>query len=315
MNKTVIAKTTALIIFLSILFLSFAAGCVTESEEKTGITVISTIFPYYDFASQICGDKANVSMLLPAGTEAHTFDPSTKDIRNIKNCDLFIYTGGESDYWVEKILSALDSKVKAIKLMDVVTAYEEELSEGMQAEQNDEHEEEYDEHIWTSPKNAAIIVRAIADEIKAINPENSDYYEENAKAYIEEINKLDNDFSVFFEQHDIVMLFGDRFPLLYFAKEYDVEYYAAFPGCSAQTDVSAATMKKLTEIAKEKNISTVFHIELSSHNIANALAEAAGAKTALFHSCHNVTADDFKNGISYVDLMKNNYKTLTEIYN
>ncbi len=314
MKSNVCLKKSCSIILFFVIVLSVIPGCMKEQEKNNGITVISTIFPYYDFASQICGDKANISMLLPAGTESHTFDPSTRDIRNIKNCDLFIYTGGESDYWVEQILSALDSEVKTIKLMDIVKTYEEELSEGMQAEDEEDSEEEYDEHIWTSPKNAVTITRAIADAMKEISPENSDYFEENANAYIGELEKLDNDFESFFESHEIVMLFGDRFPLLYFAKEYDIEYYAAFPGCSAQTDVSAATMRKLTEIAKEKNISTVFYIELTSHNIADALAEAIGAKTALFHSCHNVTADDFKNGITYLDLMKNNLKILKEAY-
>lgn len=314
MKSNVCLKKSCSIILFFVIVLSVIPGCMKEQEKNNGITVISTIFPYYDFASQICGDKANISMLLPAGTESHTFDPSTRDIRNIKNCDLFIYTGGESDYWVEQILSALDSEVKTIKLMDVVKTYEEELSEGMQAEDEEDSEEEYDEHIWTSPKNAVTITRAIADAMKEISPENSDYFEENANAYIGELEKLDKDFESFFESHEIVMLFGDRFPLLYFAKEYDIEYYAAFPGCSAQTDVSAATMRKLTEIAKEKSISTVFYIELTSHNIADALAEAIGAKTALFHSCHNVTADDFKNGITYLDLMKNNLKILKEAY-
>jgi len=251
---------------------------------------------------------------LPPGSESHSFEPSPQDIIKIQNADLFIYAGGESDYWVNTILESMDNKVNTLKMMDTVTVFEEELVEGMQLEHEDKMtEEEYDEHIWTSPKNAIKISQEIAKRLSDIDPENSNIYKGNLQIYIEELSKLDNDFRDFFETvKNKTFIFGDRFPLLYFAKEYGINYYSAFPGCSDGSEPSAATIAFLVDKVKAENINTVFYIEFSNHKIADIIAESTDVKTAMFHSCHNVSKADLDDGATYISLMEQNLETLKE---
>ena len=192
--------------------------------------------------------------------------------------------------------------------------YEEEMLEGMQEEEpSGEHETEYDEHVWTSPKNAVRISRAIEKALCGIDPDNAAFYQKNADSYAAELESLDQRFRDFFAGvSKKIMVFGDRFPFRYFAEEYGLECFAAFPGCSSETEPSAATIAFLTDKVKSENISTVFYIEFSNHQVADSIAEAAGAKTALFHSCHNVSAQDQKDGATYLSLMEQNLNTLKE---
>ena len=185
--------------------------------------------------------------------------------------------------------------------------------EGMQAEDSSHaHEVEYDEHVWTSPQNAILISRAIEQALCRINPENTEVYQKNADSYVSELETLDQNFRDFFAgvSHK-TMIFGDRFPFRYFAEEYGLDCFAAFPGCSNETEPSAATIAFLTDKVKSEKISTVFYIEFSNHQVADSIAEAT--KTALFHSCHNVSAQEQKDGASYLSLMEQNLNTLKEV--
>jgi len=176
---------------------------------------------------------------------------------------------------------------------------------------NHDEEEEYDEHIWTSPKNAALIVAAILDKAKEISPENAAIFDKNAADYIGKINSLDKRFEELLAGEKRYFVFGDRFPLLYFFKEYNLNYYAAFPGCGSETEPSAQTISFLTKkLSESDTVKTVFYIELSNHKLADNLASESNLPTAEFHTCHNITSDDFEAGESYVSLMERNYNTL-----
>lgn len=288
-----------------------------ESSEKLSekLSVVTTIFPAYDFARQVFGDTAEVTMLLKPGTESHTYDPTARDIVKINDCDLFVFNGGESDSWVEGILEAADG-VRTLRMMDVVEALEEEHIEGME-EETHEHEEtdgaEYDEHIWTSPKNAVKIVESIKSAAVEIAPENKELYSDAADKYIGEINELDSDFKQLLDGERRYFVFGDRFPLLYFFREYGLNYCAAFPGCGSETEPSARTIGFLLNKLDGDAVRTVFYIELSNHKLADTLAAEKGIGAEEFHTCHNITAEDFAAGETYVSLMRRNYKMLKEV--
>lgn len=301
-------------------------------EKKEGLKVIATIFAPYDFARQIAGEYGTVSMLEPPASESHSFEPTPQDIINIQNCDVFIYIGGESESWVQDLLQDIDtSKVKVISCMDFVSLYEEELVEGMEEEtetgnewhaikeknhketEEDEHEHEYDEHIWTSPKNAIKIVKGLQSVFAEIDKKHAKEYEANGASYIKKLEKLDGEFRETVKNGKLdTIVFGDRFPLRYFVEEYGLKYYAAFPGCSEQTEPSASTTAFLIDTVREKKIPVVFYLELSNEKIADTICESTGAKKMLFHSCHNITKDDFQAGVTYLDLMQNNVDALKD---
>ena len=311
-------KKIIALILAGIMALSVLCACNSEDDNnKTDgkLKVITTIFPPYDFTRQIVGDKIDLSMLLKPGMESHSFEPSPKDIVNIQNCDLFIYVGGESDEWVRTILESDDKKPKKIiALMDCVDTVEEATVEGMTAEEHEEGEEkEYDEHVWTSPKNAVTITKKIAEILDELDPSDKKIYDENTRQYCAQLTQLDNEFRETVDSaKNKLVVFGDRFPFRYFTDEYGLGYFAAFPGCSAETEPSAATISFLIDKVKEKNIPVVFKIEFSSGKVAKTIAEPSGAKVLEFHSCHNVDADGFNNGETYVSLMKKNLKNLKE---
>ena len=286
-------------------------GCSSDNNTKTEkLQIVTTIFPAYDFARQVFGDKADITMLLKPGMESHTYDPSAKDIVKIKECDLFIYNGGESDVWVDNLLKSTEN-VNALKMMDCVQPLEEEELIGVETEEEHGYGEEYDEHIWTSPKNAALIVDGIKQQAIAIDKDNCQYYEQSAAEYTDKINDLDKRFEELLKGENRYFVFGDRFPLLYFFKEYGLNYYVAFPGCGSETEPSAQTVSFLNEkLSDDDTVKTVFHIELSNCKLADTLAGENNLPTAEFHTCHNITADDFKAGESYVSLMERNYDML-----
>ena len=308
------------------LFLLTGCGASAAGKEKTGrLQVITTIFPPFDFARQIAGGQADVRMLLKPGEEIHSYEPTPQDIRDIQNCDLFICVGGENDVWVEEILEAMGEEApETLRLMDMVEVYSEETVEGMQEEKGaHEHEdeghdheeghfhEEADEHVWTSPVNAAVITARIAEAMEEKDPANAALYRENAEAYIGELKRLDDSFRRLTESAvRRTLVFGDRFPLRYFAEEYGLDYYAAFPGCSADCEPSAATMAFLINKVRQEQIPVVFCIEFSNGNIARAICETTGAAPMTFYSCHNVTADQMKAGVTYIDMMEDNLLVL-----
>ena len=294
-------------------------------EGAGEISIVTTIFPPYDFAKQIAGDRAEVVQLLPAGAESHTFEPTPQDIIKIQNCDVFIYAGGESDTWIEEILSSINTdEIQLISMMDCVEAVEEETVEGMQEEHENEeasaseepdvHEEtEYDEHVWTSPKNAVLITEKIAEVLQTIDAANAEEYQSNAEAFVKELETLDAEFAqVVAEGSRNTIVVGDRFPFRYLADAYGLEYFAAFPGCSEDAEPSAATLAFLIHKVEDEKIPVVFHIEFSNEKIADSICETTGAETLLLHSCHNISKDEMEAGVTYLELMEQNLSNLKE---
>lgn len=279
------------------------------AEEDGRIRIAATIFPAYDFARAAAGDLAEVTLLLPPGAESHSYEPTPADILTVRDCDLFLYLGGESDAWVDTILDAAGPTGRVLRMMDCVELLEEEEDHHHHHEEGEV--EELDEHVWTDPKNAAAITRAAGEALAELNPDNAEAYRARGEDYAEQLEALDREFSAFFAESPCkTMVFGDRFPLRYFAEAYGLDCRAAFPGCGAQTEPSAAVMAYLMEMVEEKNLSTVWYIEFSNHLVADAVAEAAGAETALFHSCHNVSQTDLDGGATYLTLMEANLEAL-----
>lgn len=308
---------------LFILIFPLTAGCAkrTGDTDDGRIRVVSTIFASYDFARQIAGENANISMLLKPGTESHSYEPTPRDIIAIQECDVFIYVGGENDAWVDNILASMDtSEITVIKMIDLVDKYEEEHVEGMEehvhtedCHHEHEHHEEWDEHVWTSPVNAIKICKKITEVFCEKDVRNSNLYVENSNKYIQELTELDDYFDDIVENAERkTIVFGDRFPLRYFVEEYNLEYFAAFPGCSTDTEASAATVVFLIDKIREEHIPVVFKIELSSDSMARTIAEDTDTRVMVFNTCHNVTRDEFNSGETYVSLMYRNAEALKE---
>jgi zinc transport system substrate-binding protein len=312
------------ILFICISALVFAGG--NKARPANGkITVTATIFPPYDFTRAVAADRINLSMLLPPGAESHSFEPTPRDIIGVQNSDVFIYIGGESDAWVDRILESMDTgAMRIVRLMDVVDIVEEEIVEGMQEEEEEaaedvfagigvEVEPEYDEHIWTSPLNAIRMARAIADALCDKDAANAAFYRQNADAYSAKLTALDAAFQeVVRGAQRRTIIFGDRFPFRYFADRYGLVYFAAFPGCSTETEPSAATVAFLIDKVRVERIPVIFHIELSNERMADTIAEETGARKRLLHAAHNISKRDFDRGVTYLDLMSANLSPLRE---
>ena len=498
MKRNILITVFTPIVFVAVLFgvIGCKRGRSTARNPNGKINVTTTIFPPYDFVRQIAGDKVNLTMLLPPGAESHSFEPSPRDIITVQNSDIFIYVGGDSDTWIDRILESMDtSKMNIIRMMDVVDVVEEEIVEGMQddddhghgefdpanvkdrplsdfagswisgvpflrnssldsyiahhaeeegesleeakakmikswetdydnitvtvagltigsrsaaytyrgyeiveghhgtsvwykyqintaasgfpaylifndhgdgnkdehhGEKEDEgaahihlkygnddfasifarkdwspmyftagssaneilaalaghgHEEEveYDEHVWTSPRNAILIVKAITELLCEADSANADFYRQNASAYIKSLEELDSEFTkIVAGAKRKTIVFGDRFPFRYFADAYGLSYFAAFPGCSTETEPSAATVAFLINKIRDEKIPVVFHIELSNERMADTISAETGAKKRLLHAGHNISKKDFDSGLDYLEIMRRNTESLRE---
>ena len=314
------------LLLAGVLLLGALCGCSVPAKQEEGLSVVATIFPQYDFARQVMGSSDDLTMLLRPGQEVHSYEPTPQDIIAIQNCDLFIYVGGESDAWIEDVLEGMDtSHTVILSLMDLVDPLEEDTDSVLESPEEHSHEdgeathlheEEYDEHVWTSPKNAMLITQAICDALCDIDPSNAQIYRQNTAAYLEQLEELDQDFrEVIGSASRDTLIFGDRFPLLYFVREYGLNYYAAFPGCASETEPSAATVARLIDLVREEQVPVVYQIELSNGNIARSIADSSGAKVETFYTCHNITRDDFNAGETYLSLMERNVNSLKEALN
>lgn len=285
--------------------------------------VVCTLFPYYDFARQIGGDDVDVTLVVPAGRETHSFEPTPMDVIRISQADVFIYNGGESEQWVTDILDAAGEDIPCVlSMMDAAELHEEELVEGMQSgtsahdhhdHDEDEEEIEYDEHIWTSPVTAMALCRAITDGLCQADPDHADSFRARLADYLAALETLDGTFrQIVAEGSRNLLVFGDRFPLLYFCREYGLDYRAAFHGCAGDTEPSLTTLKYLIDLVNEQHIPVVYTIELSSRKVAKAIAETTGAQVRTFHSCQTVSRAEFDAGVTYLQLMEANADVLRE---
>lgn len=302
------------------------SGCATKEnseigEENDKLKVVAVNFPAYDFARQIAGDDMDVSMLLPPGTESHSFEPTPQNIIDIGNADLFIYNGGESDNWVTQILDAADNpNLVTLSMMEQVTVVDEEMKEGMQAEEVHEHSDdeggedvEKDEHVWMDPQNARKIVDAIAEEMGKIDPQRKEIYTERVETYSAKLQELDDNLHAMADgavRKTIIV--GDRFPFRYLTDALGLDYYAAFPGCSTEVEPSAATVAFLIDKVKDEKIPVVFGMELSNGKMADTICESTDAVKMTLNSAHNVSKEDFESGVTYIDIMNQNMAALKE---
>ena len=319
-------------LFLTLALTLSLAACAAPGEKADDgrLQIVATLFPYYDFARAIAGGRADVMLLLSPGREAHSFEPTPLDAVTISEADVFPYNGGEGEYWVEEMLDAAGEHIAVkARMMDYVDALGEEFSEGMQGadahdhdhdhgdhdhEKNEAHdsdEVEYDEHIWTSPKNAAILCRAVCEAICKADPANEDFYRANCDGYCAQLEELDARFSALCESAPRkLLIFADRFPMLYFCREYGLDYRAAFHGCSGDTEPSLATIKYLIDKVEDENIPVVYTIDFGTKKVAAVVSECTGAAIETIYSMQTVSRADFDAGETYLTLMERNFEAL-----
>ena len=314
---------------VAIVAVGILAGCSssnTSSDNSTStendpnkITIVATLFPQYDFARQIAGDKANIELILPPGVESHTFDPSPSDIITIHNSDVFLYTGSNMETWANNIIESLPDSVHVLNVSQGITLLKSPSGGHNHAEDDHDHTSEelnadelnqYDPHVWTSPVNAKIMVQNILQTLCEVDPDNADY-SENANDYLSQLDQLDQEIrTVVANGNRKEIVFGSRFALFYFTHEYGLEYKSAFDSCSTEAEPSAKTVSELINEVKEKQIPVIYYEELTDPKISRSISEETGAEMLLFHSCHNLSKADFESGATYLSLMKQNVENL-----
>ena len=303
-------------------------GCTPVEEDSGKLSVVCSLFPYYDFVRVIGGEWVEPRLLVAAGREAHSFEPTPADVIRVSRADVFVYNGGEGEQWVDEILSSAGENIPTVlRMMDYAQTLEEEPVDGDSHDDHDGHDHdhddhdhdhdsddiEYDEHIWTSPVEAEKLCRAICDALCAADPAHTAVFQANLAAYLQNLAALDADFrQVCQEKKRDLLVFGDRFPLLYFCREYGLNYRAAFHGCSSDTEPSLYTLKFLIDKVRQEQIPVVYTLELSSQKVAEAIAETTGAKVVTFYSCQTVSQSDWAAGEGYLSLMRRNVAALRE---
>lgn len=290
------------------LLLSACSARGGEETDEGGLQIVCTNFPAYDFARTIAGDRAEVTLLIKPGTEAHSYEPTPSDAERILGSDLFVCNGGESETWTEQLVT---EDMNVLRMLDCVEALTE-SDEGIYKAEHGE-EEELDEHVWTTPNNAALICSELCERLCALDPEGEREYRLRLKSYSEQLASLDTELRALVNNAERrVLIFADRFPMRYFTREYDLEYYAAYPGCSTQTEPSAKTVAYIIDRVREDAVPAVLYMEFSNQKMADAVCEETGCKKLPFYSGETVSADMFEDGITYLELMRLNLETLKE---
>ena len=315
-------KKIALILSVLLIFGSVFTGCASADEEDGRLSVAATNFALYDFARAVCGDLADVTMLISPGSESHDFEATLADIAEIASADLFISVGSED--WGEDIFTAIGEEgnsVSRITAMEHCEVYGSTCElPGHDHEHEHEHHdhegEELDEHVWTSISNALILLDVIAGEMARIDPENGEVYLSRMQAYAHELTALDAEYREMIggaQRHTIVV--ADRFPFLYMADDYGLEWHGAFSGCSSDTEPALSTINDLIEEVRQEEIPAVFIIEFSDGRTAGAVAYETGCEILTLQSAHNVTREEFRGGVTYLDLMRDNLEVLRTALN
>lgn len=299
-------RLTAILLCLCLIL----CGCTAEPEQthdKSKLQIVCTSFPAYDFARELTGGRAELTLLIKPGSEVHSYEPTPKDMICIQESDLFICNGGESEQWVETLITP---GLNTIYMMDCVDAVEESADGIYNAEDG---EPELDEHVWTSPLNAIKISEEICNALCKLDTANAEAYKTNFAAYKAQLMALDREFrQVIKNSGKHTLVFADRFPMRYFALEYGLDCYAAFPGCSSETEPSAKTVAYLIDRVREDKIPAVLYMEFSNQKMADVICEDTGCRKLPFYSAHSVSAEQFEQGVSYLDLMRINLNSLKE---
>ena len=329
-------KRTLAALAAACLTLALLAGCSPSAPENTGaasapgggdettLRVVATIFPIYDWAREVLGQVPGVELvwLQDTGVDMHSYQPTAEDMLLVSSCDLFLYVGGTSDNWVDDALQeAVNQNMEVVSLLDVLgdAARLEELTEGMQDDHDhdghDHEDAEYDEHVWLSLRNAEVLTGAIADAMGRLDPAHAEDFAANAAAYTERLAALDGEYQAAVDASPVhTLLFGDRFPFRYLVEDYGLDYYAAFPGCSAETEASFETVAFLAGKVKELDLPAVLAIENSDHRVAETIAQNAGngAKVLTLDSMQGVTSKDAAADTTYLSIMESNLEVLKQ---
>lgn len=310
-NKKIFKILTVLIV--SMIFISACGAENADSESKNNsdekIKITATLFPQYDFAKMIAKDKAEVEMILPAGTESHNYEPSPAEIISIGESDLFIYTGKYMETWAETIIESIPGDINVLDISSGILDEKECLEHDNHHDHG--HEHNVDPHIWTNPVFAMKMSENIYNELCKIDPENAEYYKENYDNVALKLKALDESFrNVINDSSNKLLVFGGRFAFIYFVEEYGLSYVSAYDSCSSEAEPSAERISEIIKIVKEKDISVIYYEELSTGKVADIICEETGAEKILLHSCHNISADDFNSGITYFELMEQNLENL-----
>ena len=313
MRESIFLRNAGALILAVILALTPASLVSCGIKRDDGISVVATNFALYDFARAVCGERANVTMLLAPGAESHDFEATLSEIAKIAEAELFVYVGGESEEWTKDVFEAVESvgeRVNSLRTIDLV----ETLVEGKGHSSHDGHDHdshEVDEHIWTSIPNAVTIIGEIARRMSEISPENSEYFENRASEYISELEQIDSEIlSLVNSAERRTIIVADRFPLRYFAERYGIEYYAAFDGCSSDTEPTLAMVNFLVERVRDAG-GVIFVMESGVGACAEAVSRETGAEILTLHSAHNVSREELETGVTYADLMRQNLDVLS----
>ena len=349
-------------LLVSIILCIILVGCnsrdnIKENDKKYQLTIMTTIFPYYDFTRAIVGDDKDikVELLMSPGQDSHSYEPTPADVIKIDSADMFIYNGGSIEKWVDQVIYSMENKSQVqMKMMDYVEVlqedhanadeiyaedhhHEEEENDHEEGEEHnteiegeehnieqhdheedtdDDHNVELDEHIWTSPAYAITLTEKICDKLCELMPEKEKKFKQNAGDYVKQLKHIDNQFrKIVNNAEHKEIIFADKFPLKYFATEYTLNYYAAFPGCSGDTEPSARTVAFLIDKVKKHDVKGIFYLELSSQAMADVICDDTGAEKYQFNSCHNITQNQFDNNVTYIDLMQENVSVLKKALN
>ena len=315
-------RLTALILAVFMAVTVFA-GCSSAPAKDNGkLKIVTTIFPEYDWVRNITAglDDIDLTLLVENGTDFHSYQPTAEDIVKISNCDVFIYVGGESDKWVNDALKgAVNKEMTVINLLDELgtKAKEEETVEGMQGDSDKKEDEpELDEHVWLSLKNASLLCGKISDKLSEKNAENKEIYSKNTEEYLKKLNELDAQYkSVRDTAKYDTLIFADRFPFRYMLDDYNLKYYAAFSGCSAESEASFETVAFLSKKLDELKLPALMKIDGSDGKIANTVLQTSNQKNAKIlelDSMQSVSKQEIEGGKTYLDIMKNNLDVFTQ---
>lgn len=322
MRKRIIRIIICYIILIFCIWLLISLFNKEDKKSTSTINVSVTLFPEYDFVKKIGGDKITVNLLIDAGIESHTYEPSVRDMRNINDSDLFIYTGDSMEPWAKKIIDSIDSDCKIlncsknIELIEIDSFFEEYgILDEEEHDEHSEHSYEYDGHIWLDPQNAIVMIDVICNELVEIDPKNKEYYIKNAEAYKKELKKLDEDIENQIEKLKVdTLVFGGEFSYAYFMKRYNLKVVSTYTSCGEGAEPSVSRIKEVIDYINNNNIKAVFYEDLSEGTVAKMISEETNAKPVVFYSVHNVSNEQLKNGESYVTIMRKNLENLKGLF-
>ena len=331
MKKNIVFLIVLIIIFSLTTFIIIKVKNLDKKESEK-VEIIATLFPQYDFAKKIGGDKVNVTLLLPPGTESHTYEPTPQDMVNINDSNLFIYTGSEMEPWADNLISGMKNNINVLDLSKTVKLInEEEFEEKHNSNDNthtndnehrhnhtytDNHTHTYDPHIWLNPLYAIEMVKSIENQLCNIDPINAQYYKKNADEYIKQITKLDSEFEeTVNNSQNKKIAFGGAFAYAYFIERYGLDFISAYQTCGENAEPSTTQVKEVIEYINKNKIPVIFYKEYSTGNIAKTISEATGAKMLVFNTVHNVSKNELENGASYISIMRQNLENLKEALN